>query len=567
MKLFTIVLIVLLSIPSAAAIEGSIRLLAVSEGADVHGSVADLSLEIRGGRGRVFLETFPLTKVDTQISMRFAQQIACNYIDKDCSELDFIYTIRAPAGIIGGPSAGASAAVLTTMLLTRTSFDEDIAVTGTINSGGLIGAVGGIKEKIDAAALNKVALVLIPKGKRFSEENDTKVDLVEYGKGLNVEVKEVTTLAEVITYYTGKEFDKPIIPFKVPEQYQDIMKVVAHDLCDRSDQFKTQIVKDTLLLTLVNESKNYRERAKELMKEENYYSAASFCFRSNINNGYITLYLQDLTEEQVIQKLELLEKGTRDFNRGLENKELQSITDLQTYMIVKQRILETNDYIDRAYEETNSSEVAFLLSLANERLYSAIAWSNFFKSKGKPLALDVNALKTTCQTKIREAEERLQYVLLFIPNALESVRKTIEQAYDDREKGDYELCLFKASKAKAEANVVITNIGADEELKEEILREKLLVARNTIAESNAKGIFPIVGYSYYEYAKTLDENIDLALLFTEYALEMSSLDIYFKEPVGLEIEKKGLILVVGLAILAIIGYFFRPKIAKKKRSK
>jgi len=46
---------------------------------------------------------------------------------------------------------------------------------------------------------------------------------------------------------------------------------------------------------------------------------------------------------------------------------------------------------------------------------------------------------------------------------------------------------------------------------------------------------------------------------------MSSLDIYFKEPVGLEIEKKGLILVVGLAILAIIGYFFRPKVVKKKR--
>ncbi len=43
-----------------------------------------------------------------------------------------------------------------------------------------------------------------------------------------------------------------------------------------------------------------------------------------------------------------------------------------------------------------------------------------------------------------------------------------------------------------------------------------------------KGLFPIIGYSYYEYAKSLkDDDKYSALLYAEYALELSNLDIYF----------------------------------------
>src|SRR3989344_3725653 len=90
-------------------------LLAVREdGENFIGSTADLYLEIQEGKERVFLDTYPLTKIDTQISTRFAQEIACNYFDINCNNKDFIYTIRADSSIIGGPSAGASIAALTT---------------------------------------------------------------------------------------------------------------------------------------------------------------------------------------------------------------------------------------------------------------------------------------------------------------------------------------------------------------------------------------------------------------------------------------------------------------------
>ena len=77
------------------------------------GSTADLYLEIKNGRGRVFLDTYPLTKLDTQMSTRFAKEIACSKTDYNCDKYDFVYTIKSGSVIIGGPSAGAAITLLT----------------------------------------------------------------------------------------------------------------------------------------------------------------------------------------------------------------------------------------------------------------------------------------------------------------------------------------------------------------------------------------------------------------------------------------------------------------------
>jgi len=63
MKKIIIFLILLLLIPTVNAQRGNMKLLAVSETNNGYkGGVADLFLEIKPGSGRVFLETFPLTK-------------------------------------------------------------------------------------------------------------------------------------------------------------------------------------------------------------------------------------------------------------------------------------------------------------------------------------------------------------------------------------------------------------------------------------------------------------------------------------------------------------------------
>ena len=76
---------------------------------------------------------------------------------------------------------------------------------------------------------------------------------------------------------------------------------------------------------------------------------------------------------------------------------------------------------------------------------------------------------------------------------------------------------------------------------------------------------PILGYSYYEYANTLKEDDESsALLYSEYALELSSLEIYFKEQkvdVFGDIDFDTLIIFISGAI---VGAFAVLLIRKKK---
>ena len=161
--LFSIILFVLLALFSQnVAAEQSIPLLAVEEngnGSLGAGSTATLSLKIIQGTGKVYLDTFPLTKLDTQMSLRFARDIACQYSSKECTTYDFLYTLRADSSIVGGPSAGAAATILTIAELEGITIPEKTTITGTINSGGLIGNVGGVKEKIAGNGLYVCAIV------------------------------------------------------------------------------------------------------------------------------------------------------------------------------------------------------------------------------------------------------------------------------------------------------------------------------------------------------------------------------------------------------------------------
>ena len=88
---------------------------------------------------------------------------------------------------------------------------------------------------------------------------------------------------------------------------------------------------------------------------------------------------------------------------------------------------------------------------------------------------------------------------------------------------DYALCLFKASKTKAEVEVLVQSLSSNLDLG--VIERKLSIAEQIIIDQKT---FPILGYSYYEYATSLkEEDIVSALLYSEYSLEMSNLEMYF----------------------------------------
>jgi predicted S18 family serine protease len=114
-------------------------------------------------------------------------------------------------GWIDGPSAGGLMTVGVLAALRGADVRDDVSMTGTINPDGTIGPVGGIPHKIDGAAKAGKKLVLVPIGQRYDYDvNQEKlVDLVEVGKKLGVEVREVSTVFDAYEALTGQTLPQP----------------------------------------------------------------------------------------------------------------------------------------------------------------------------------------------------------------------------------------------------------------------------------------------------------------------------------------------------------------------
>ncbi|MEK6891783.1 MAG: S16 family serine protease [Nanoarchaeota archaeon] len=539
MKKIIILLLILnlILLPSIFANQGHMKLLAVKETeSGFEGGIADLYLEITPGSGRVFLETFPLTKTDTQMSTRFAKAMACDLTDEDCNNYDFFYTITADSSIIAGPSAGASIAVLTVAMLENFNLNENYAITGTINSGGLVGPVGGLKAKVEGAKRAGLKKVFIPAGEIIVKVDNETVDLKNLSKTLEIDIIEISTLDEAVKEFTGHELTKKFKNIEIDEQYKNTMKSLAKSLCDRSNQLKSNASKINYpnASVLREDANNLTLKGKDAFEKQTFYSSASYCFGANVEYSTLLLLSKNLSKSQSVNEANRLKKEINEFRNRIDSTKRKTITDLEAYIVVKERLSEAEDSANEALDilnKTDRTEIAARdLAYSSERIKSADSWSQFLGKSGKEFNLDKDVLKKSCQAKISEADERAQYVELYFPGTMGNVMKEIDNANSNLENGDFELCLATASRAKADVDVILSVFGVDSEQYKNIVDRKLDIVKNNIAEETTKGVFPILSYSYYEYANSLkDKDVFSALIYSEYALELGDLDIYFKE--------------------------------------
>jgi len=544
---------------------GHISLLTVSETGNVStesGGVADLYLIVKPGTGRIFIDSFPLSKIDTQITIRFASEIACDLLNKDCSNYDFFYTITANSALVGGPSAGAAATVLTVAVLDNQKLDNTTIMTGTINSGNLIGPVGGVPAKALAAEEFNYKRILIP---AWDIANETP------SNNLTIKVIPVYTLETALYYFTGKNYSVQsdfANDTAYSKEYTQIMSQVAMDLCTKYGG----VINNTAVLpnltaydiNVTNSSQDNFFLALNAIHARSYYTAASYCFGGNVkirnaltenlsNDNLKILYAQLLT-------------NITDFKKELDktSESLSTISELETYMVVAERLSEASDALSTMSPENIS---AYQLAFANERFYTASVWARFSKLPGQKFIMDKDWLRMVCSQKLSEAEERLNYLDLYYPN--EDIRDELKDAYTYYGQEDYALCIFTASKVKADADVVLSAIFVPQADMSKLFDEKIIAAKRTIAKQERSNIFPILGYSYYEYAMSLkDTDTYSSLLYAEYSLELSNLDMYFKMrdssalPTGSNItsinRRDVSIFVLGLSIgilaAALVGY-------------
>jgi len=535
-KSVLLLLFIIILTPCVLANEDSIKLLALTESGGKRGVIVDLNLEVLPGKERVFLETFPLTKIATQVSMRFAQQIACSEFDVDCSDKDFFFTIEAMPGIVGGPSAGAASAVLASALIKGFPVRKDVAISGTINSGGVIGLVGGLDFKIKAAAENNISIVLIPQGSRHYVSDKNNIDLIELGDSLGIKVVEIATLDDAFEYFTNTTVIRSNESIVLDPKYVFTMKAVSLDLCNRNDELEG-LLKDLRKASTKEPSSNeksaleYTKKGRKAFENNDFYSSASFCFRSNVMLKRDYFSLDTYSKKDISNAADAVEKKINILDSAASNSSINTISDLQAFMAVKERLSEARDSLSDSVNTAEIKDALNILAYAEERYYSALAWAKFFDLEGKKFDIDQNKLRDSCTSKISEAEERYNYVKSFLKADLSETRKELDGAYNEMNEKDYVMCLFKASKAKAEIDVILSAVGVSKQRVKDFIDLKLEIAKFSLFKAYKKDVFPMIGYSYYEYAQSLKDMDDYAaLLFAEYALEFSNLDIYFSKP-------------------------------------
>jgi len=514
--------------------QGHMPLLTVSESANnsESGGVADLFLVVKSGSGRIFIDSFPLSKIDTQITMRFAAEMACDLLDKDCSNYDFFYTITANSAVVGGPSAGAAATVLTVALLDNQVLNAHTVMTGTINSGNLIGPVAGVPEKAFAAQKAGYTKILIPNWDSVNNTPDAN---------LSSEIVYISTLEDALYQFTGKnysikEYDSTV-DSSYSYEYTKIMSEVTTELCTKYGQvINGKLILPNLTLyniNITNSSQDNYLSAINAMNNHSYYSAASFCFGGNVK--VYNAIIQNLSNDELKTIYFNLANNISTFKSemDLSMKSIDTISELETYMVVAERLSDAQIILSEINLENIS---AYQLAYASERFGTAIVWSKFSKLPGQKFIMDTELLQLACSKKISEAEERLNYLELYYPST--DARKDLNLAYEYNAKKDYALCIFTASKVKADSDVVLSVLFVPEANLGRLIDEKTNAAKRAISKQEKSKIFPIIGYSYYEYSKSL-ETVEpySSLLYAEYSLELSNLDMYFKKRDNSNIQK------------------------------
>lgn len=379
--LFVLILLVLLLTPTLAILQsGNIKIFAVTE--DNKGMAADLFMYTIPGTGKAaFIVSNSLVGKDTQTTGNIALQIAQKLTNTKITDKDIIFDIRANASEVDGPSAGAAMTLLSYSMFSEKQLNPLVAMTGTINSDGSVGMVGGVGPKSVAASKIGIKLFMIPSGEAITElevngEMET-VNLLDYApKNLGMKVVEVSKIEQAIEYaYSDIEeikvdvnistqmfvpksinYDPILEPMgKISENYISEAKTVIDDAkkelekSDISDELRAELYQRH------SATKRSVEMAQRFLDQNYLYSAANYAFNARVTAGAIKEIAQNpsllLTDSTLLDsKISALKKEIETLKQKMN---FISVTDFEWVIGAQQRIA----YAENAIKGIESTSI------------------------------------------------------------------------------------------------------------------------------------------------------------------------------------------------------------------
>ena len=126
------------------------------------GTITLIGLTVTHGNGTVAVSGPAEVANNTLASARTAAEVGAAFLGMNFSAYNFSYYIMDQQANVSGPSAGGAMTMLAVSALSGRPLRTDFTMTGTISNDGGIGAVGGVYDKVAAAAASGLGLVLVP---------------------------------------------------------------------------------------------------------------------------------------------------------------------------------------------------------------------------------------------------------------------------------------------------------------------------------------------------------------------------------------------------------------------
>lgn len=546
-----------------------VRALAVAEAPEGFvGSVSTVSIGAApGGSGHVFVDTQPLAHVDVQGSARLAVRVASAVTGLPLQAYDYFFVVRSDAPVIGGPSAGAVLTVGTIAAVKAWPVNQSVMMTGTINPDGDVGPIGGLLEKIEAAAKEGATLFLFPEG----QENVSRlgavgffgapqlVSVYDHCASLGIRCMAVGHVEEAVRHITGHTFEPRAPPGNVTSQdFLAIMRPLASNLTsqarglvqdtsnhyDRAARSLPASLRDSLGDELGRASRAVVQ-AGTAYDEGRYYTASSRSYQASVAARYVdyALGLFEASDRDAYLRGRLDDADQRA-RQAVEDarRDARSLAHLEGLGAAQERATEAERAVGAArtaYAQGDALSALPWAAQARERSASVSWWLDIAERAGGPGGpLGAEVLNRTARDLLDTAREAIVYAQIILqeaganPSLLSGqggAADLLERAEADVARGFVPAAIFEAIQAEVRASAALELAASGPQMVESKLQRARERAAQAIVQARADGLEPVLAQSYFEFAGDLPDPDD-ALAFYQTARSVALLGHSFFAP-------------------------------------
>ncbi|MCC7570794.1 hypothetical protein KO465_05610 [Candidatus Micrarchaeota archaeon] len=424
---------------------------------DAKGGLLKIYVLVAEGDGNVYTSIDPYIGISTQQSAQNAVELAFKKSGHNLNECNVFYTIPSSARFIDGPSAGALFTCAVYSAITNQTMRDDIIITGSVNTRGSIGSVGGLDGKAKTASIYNKNYFITP---IVSNKDYLLVSTINEKYGVTiVHVEDIDTLFN----YVFSDEELPEVSYSLPHpnlnvedlqteninNFDTVVYGLGYEVLDEVDTISPNT---SILSNIVGFMIDDIEYQNKLNEKGYKFTAANNLFLHYTD----LLFVEYLTKYQNLKLYHShINKTVQEFEPVTEktDKNFESVVGgYMRYTWAKSKVEAVGDQIEAVGDEQYS--LAYDLSYASAWLKVSLLL-NTMDTSGE--TINENKVQKTAEKWILETEK----ILTRSPNPSSDAVWHYSLAKDNLDNKQYIAAVYESAFAQA---LQRANDGDDEDM-------------------------------------------------------------------------------------------------------